>query len=155
MTGNNLVNDPRRTLQLCMEMEREMAEMYRDLARLHAADAALSNLWLKTAREEDNHAHQFDLALLYKDEIASVLLAPDEAEALLKVAREMRRRIAESPPSPEKSLRTAIELENRFTSYHMSAVATFQTTQLKRLFEAMMAADRDHSEALLAALAAR
>ena len=151
-TGTNVA---RRALQLCAEMEREMAGLYRDFAALHAGDAELAALWLKTAREEDNHAHQFDLALLLKEEIAAAALSPDEAQALLGVARELRRLNALNPPGPVKALRTAIELEERFGTYHVSTVATFGSPKMRELFESMMAADRDHAEALRAVLAAR
>ena len=142
----------RRTLQLCCELEREMGDLYRDFAGLHADDVELARLWLKTAREEDNHAKQFELALLYREEIAATSISPSEAGALLAAAREKRQGAVDSAPSPEQALRFAIELEERFASFHMTAVGIFKTPKLKGLFESMMAADRDHVGALEGAL---
>lgn len=144
-----------RVLQLCSEMEREMAELYRDFARLHARDADLARLWQKTASEEDNHASQFRLAQSYEGEIGATVVTSDQAQGLLNVAREMRRRCRENPPGPENALRIAIELEKRFDEYHASTIGAFRTPQTGRLFQAMRDADRSHSEALEAALAAR
>ena len=148
-------NDARRALRLCAEMEREMAELYRDLAAAHAEDPGLAQLWAKTAREEDNHAHQFELALLYDEKLGTVNVTSDTAKALVGVVQEMRRRLTESPPSPAKALRTAIELEERFAEFHMTTVTTFGTPGLRKLFEAMMAADREHVALLRAELAGR
>jgi hypothetical protein len=148
-------NDARRALKLCAEMEREMGELYRDLAAVHAEDPELSQLWAKTAREEDNHARQFELALLYDEKLGTVLITADTAKALVGVVQEMRRRLADTPPSPTKALRTVVELEDRFADFHMTTVTTFGTPGLRKLFEAMMAADRDHAAALRAELVSR
>jgi rubrerythrin len=123
MVEANTGNDARRALKLCAEMEREMGALYRDLAAAHAEDPELAQLWFKTAREEDNHARQFELA--------------------------------DTPPTPAKALRTAVELEDRFADFHMTTVTTFGTPGLRKLFEAMMAADRDHAAALRVELASR
>jgi len=148
-------NDARRALQLCAEMEREMGELYRDLVAAHADDPALARLWTKTANEEDNHAHQFELALRFGEDIGKVRVSADTVAALVGVVRDQRRRHAASPPSPADALRAAIDLEDRFAHFHMSTVADFRSPNLRKLFEAMMAADRAHSAALREALAAR
>jgi len=155
MADPNNGNDAQRALKLCAEMEREMGELYRDLATMHEGDEELSRLWAKTAREEDNHARQFELALLYDEKLGTVLVTAEKAKALVGVAQEMRRRLAESPPDPVKALRTVVELEQRFADFHMTTVTTFGTPGLRKLFEAMMAADREHASALRSALDAR
>jgi rubrerythrin len=155
MAEANKGNDARRALRLCAEMEREMGGLYRDLAAAHAADAGLAQLWLKTAHEEDNHARQFELALQYDEKLGTVLVTSETAKALVGVVQEMRWRLAEGHTSPAKALRTAIELEERFADFHMTTVTTFGTPGLRKLFEAMMAADRDHVAALRAELAGR
>ena len=155
MAEANKGNDARRALKLCAEMEREMGALYRDLAAAHAEDPELAQLWFKTAREEDNHARQFELALLYDEKLGTVLVTSETAKALVGVVPEMRWRLAEGQTSPVKALRTAIELEERFADFHMTTVTTFGTPGLRKLFEAMMAADRDHVAALRAELAGR
>jgi hypothetical protein len=136
-------------------MEREMGGLYRDLAAAHAGDRRLAQLWMKTAREEDNHAHQFELALRYDDQLGALLVGADAVAALVELIRERRRGFAGSPPSPVDALRAAVDLEDRFAHFHMSTVADFRSPNLRKLFEAMMAADRAHSAALREALAAR
>lgn len=148
-------NDARRALQLCAEMEREMGELYRDFAAAHARDPGLAQLWMKTAREEDNHANQFELALRYGEELGKVLVSADTVAALVETVREERCRHTGNPPSPTDALRAAVDLEDRFAHFHMSTITAFRSPNLRKLFEAMMAADREHSDALRGALAAR
>ena len=155
MPVTNKGNDARRALQLCAEMEREMGGLYRDLAAAHAGDRGLARLWMKTAREEDNHAHQFELALRYGDQLGALLVGAEAVAALVETVREERRRHAGTPPSPVDALRAAVDLEDRFAHFHMSTIADFRSPNLRKLFEAMMAADREHSDALRKALAAR
>jgi rubrerythrin len=155
MANSKEGNDTRRVLTLCAELERTTGGMYRDLAAAHAGDPQLARLWLKTAQEEDNHARQFELARMYGDQLGAVGVTAVTARALVDVAQEMRRRLATEARAPVAALRTAIELEERLADFHLTAITAFRSERLRKLFGAMMAADRGHVEALRAALAAR
>jgi len=138
-----------RFLECCKRFELKSAELYHHFERLFAGEEWFSELWKKTAHEEENHAQQFDLALRLKGvgmgrvktDVSKAMVGLQELEAFVE-------RALASKSTSERALRLAIRLEEQLVDVHMSSIIAFEDPKLKELFAAMMGYDRDHVSAL-------
>ena len=137
--------DTMAVLGMCAEIERKNMELYDLFAECFAADAEMAKLWHKVAREEENHANQFQLAAkLREGAIDSVTVDPWRAQNTLKVVQSIIDAVKLRPPTPEDALRSAIKLEEHLAGFHVECVACFEDKHCQKLFHAMMAVDDSH-----------
>ena len=136
-------------LDVCVAIELASARLYHTFATQHGGDADLAALWRKVAREEENHAAQFNLAKVGNAAMVTgttmTLHAMKAMKAKIDEAVTMART---SPLSPRAALSLAIELEDAMDRAHSVSALVFAQPSHKRLFEAMMAADHEHVESL-------
>ncbi len=136
-------------LRRCHDLEVLMEKVYRELAQQHADMPSLSALWLKTAAEERNHASQFSLAMsLGGDVVPSSTVDIQQVEDAFSSASALLRRVRSSRLLPREALEIAISLEERFAIFHADAAIAFSSSSHEKLFHAMMAADKQHVDAL-------
>ncbi len=138
--------DVLRILEICREIEECIAELYHYYADIFSDTPDISKLWEKTAREEENHANQFTLAItIYRQGIIqSVNTDLHFAENILDKLKSIYSTVKQSSPTIADALRSAIKLEERLAEYHMSSLAHFQDESYRKLFEAMMKNDQNH-----------
>jgi rubrerythrin len=140
-------------LTACRGLELAMAGLYEELASLHSHAPSMVRLWRKTAREELNHAAQFNLALdAMSDEIFASI---GDASSLVGIRRAIENTVEEfrlRRPSVREALVAAIDFEVLMNELHADQILVFHDPRCRRLFEAMMAADNGHVDSLRAAL---
>jgi rubrerythrin len=144
-----------RVLDLCRKIEEGAARLYHRLAYVHRADGAISALWTKTAREEENHARQVEMVLRQRGPVArAVNVDQTKAERALAMVHSLIDASDAAPPPVGQALEEAITLEGLLVQFHADYAVEFSEPSYQQLFRSMMAADRDHVAALAAALAA-
>jgi rubrerythrin len=141
-------DDSAQVCTLCAQLEHAMAEVYHLFAQAHRQWDDLYRLWKKTAREEENHARQFELAGRMVDDVEALRITGQQAAGLVAGMRQIIAEVTSDPPKPVAALEQAIRLEERLANFHLTGIASFSKPNARRLFEAMMAADRDHVAAL-------
>jgi len=140
-------------LEKCRKLEEIAADMYHFLARAHTSDPQISALWEKTAREEENHASQFSLAIRMKKGLSVEIKAEKmKVEEALKIAKSIAEGMKKDPPRIRKALEDVIMLEEIFSEFHLANTMYFPDESHKKLFQAMMSADKDHVGSLKTAL---
>jgi len=140
-------------LGVCRQVEAAAARLYHLYAKLHRDDAGMSSLWLKTAREEENHARQIEMVMRRHARISAVVRAdPEKAQKALTLLEETIAHSMLTTPPIRRALEEAITIENAFMQFHADYAVEFSDSSDQRLFSSMMAADRDHVGALQAAL---
>jgi rubrerythrin len=148
-----LSRDDRSLLETCERIELLAGRIYRVLAGVHAFDARLAGLWGKTAAEEDGHARQFKMApRMIESMVEGVNVARERAADAVRRLEQTLQRCQSLAPTPIGALREMIRLEDDLAQFHLSQAAAFTQEGYRRLFEAMLAADRDHVGALRSAL---
>ena len=137
-------------LEICRDVELSCAKLYRYFAEIFSSHQEMAELWRKTVREEENHARQFVLAIKLCDEqiIDTLSLDGSTAKNMLNVVKSMHDEARKNKPSILDSLRTAIKLEEDLALFHMTTAANFVAESHKKLFSAMMNADKNHVEEL-------
>ena len=138
------------TLELCEQIERCNAEIYRHFAKTFANMPEMAALWHKTALEEENHAHQFTLAikLQHLNVIKETNLDKVKANSFLAHVKSVYDGVLTTNPSKFYALVTAMNLEEKLAEFHANAVAVFVDDSFKNLFTAMMKADREHLDTI-------
>lgn len=132
-------------LQLCKEVEMLCYELYLLFADQFKSEPQAHALWSKTAAEELNHARQFDVAQrLGKGIEYSPNLPLTEVNQAREKLLEILRQCRVSPPSLKVALEGAIALEEELARFHMNYAVTIGDPSLRKMFESMMKADREH-----------
>lgn len=136
-------------LDTCRDIELVCADIYSCFADLFVGSPCCAALWEKTAKEEKNHAAQFELAMkMKKGMVTAVTMDQWKATNTLNVARSILAGVRQHPPTLEDALRSAIKLELHLAEFHMECVAVFRDETFHAMFKAMMAADDQHVKAL-------
>jgi rubrerythrin len=144
----------RAVLSGCRDMETAMADLYDLLAKIHAGVPYMAKLWSKTANEERNHAAQFTLALdIANGAVKAVRVDISTIERTVHAVHLLREEYLARPPTVEQALQAAITSEEALVDLHADKIPIFAEESHKRLFVAMMAADREHVGRLRRALA--
>ena len=132
-------------LDICCKVEENCADLYRYFALIYADSPQISDLWEKTATEEDSHAEHFRLASRLKGSgIQSLKSDIYNVSVLLKKIQTIFASVQKSPPPLKEALKFAIKLEESMADYHMNTIASFEDKDLERLFSSMMRNDKDH-----------
>ncbi|GFO55749.1 hypothetical protein GMSM_27560 [Geomonas sp. Red276] len=142
-------NSLRKLLQTCSDLEALAGELYRTLAKVHKDDDAAHALWLKTAREEDNHQLQFDLCLrLASNMVHGSSVSQEKADRAVALFKESIVNLRNSPPSVPAALKFAIRMETAMLEFHTAQALDFTSDQFLNMFKAMMNDDREHIKSL-------
>jgi len=140
-------------LDTCCEVESISADMYYFFAAHFREERRFSQLWIKTAMEEENHARQIVLA---KKMIESVSWISLDFWRSAYLARKMIQQIAtavqKSPPSLTDALTLALHCEKRMNHLHMQNAILLKENAGNSMFKAMLKEERDHLVMMEAAL---
>lgn len=140
-------------LDTCSEVETITAEMYYFFAAHFSAERELSQLWKKTAMEEENHARRVGLAKKMIESISWVNLdAWRSAYLARKLIRQIATAVQKSPPSATDALTLALHCEKRMHHLHMQNAILLKENAGNSMFKAMLQEDRGHIVMLEAAL---
>ena len=143
-------------LDRCAAFEHKCAQLYYYFESLFEGDAELAALWKKTAREEENHAKQFELAVrLQGTGMTEVRTDVSRGMDKLLELEKIVEKIMTVKHSGVEALALAIKLEEQMAKVHMSSIVVFGDRDLKNLFDAMMQSDVQHVSMLEDFLQAR
>jgi rubrerythrin len=134
---------------ICIEIEGLFAEIYHYYSDIFTDDITASQLWKKTAIEEESHQAQFKFARrLIKDINSQALVETSVADDIRNKLRRLLQHVKENPPDLVTALSRSIELEEKLVMLHASTVVIYEDPEVKRLFAAMLEFDQDHIQAL-------
>jgi rubrerythrin len=142
-----------RCLDACQEIEEIASQIYHYHADQFAGNDKISQLWRKTAREEENHALQVVLAKKIAKTVSGNSLDVCQTESARSLVRTLFEAIKRSPPRLEEAIRTAIQFEETLAQFHMDNALFFEDTGIAGLFKALMMHDQEHIQELESALA--
>ncbi|WP_281185127.1 hypothetical protein [Trichlorobacter lovleyi] len=132
-------------LEKCRSIELLSRDLYYCFADTYADSPEADYLWRKTAREEQNHADQFSLALkLHKGLRLSTGISLEKADRLIEQLTTGIEKVTNTPLPLIEALAFAVKLEHFLTELHLSCMAEFTDKSFSDLFKAMMSSDQDH-----------
>jgi rubrerythrin len=140
---------------VCAKIEGLCAELYHYYSVVYQDNEDVSQLWKKTALEEENHQKQFELAYRLRDEVDFDLQV--NLESANKICRKMWNlldHVRQHPPDIVTALTKAIEMEEHLASLHMENAVLFKDIMVQRLFQALQNYDQDHIKAMQHCLSA-
>jgi len=137
-------------LTACEEIENTVARIYHELSLCPAFDAQLRSIWVKMAREEEEHAMQFTFALRLGAAriIEGSRLPRERIRELLERARSLLESVRSVPLSEEEVIRISLHLEQDFLDVHISASAVFHEPDMHEMFKRLAKGDEAHVTAL-------
>lgn len=135
-------------LDCCFQIEKLSAGLYHFYADHFGADPQVAAVWRKTAREEENHAEQINLARKLPLAIEGLRVETAAAEEILGKMRQLVERVRQSPPPLREALASVIRLEERLAEFHVDNSLLFRDDAMRGLFAALMKHDHEHVETL-------
>lgn len=133
-------------LNRCAEIEEVLAQVYRELAAVYAADHALEAIWLNMADDESEHAREIHLAKrLLRDDLIVREQVPDaQIRKLLFRAHKILAKVRRSVLPVKEALRLSLHLEDEFRQVHVLCAVRFADSAVQKIFERLGRADREH-----------
>lgn len=132
-------------LEKCRDIELLSRDLYYVFAETYADSAEADSLWRKTAREEQNHADQFTLALKLRSGLhLRTGISLEKADSLIQKLQNTLAKVVHTPLTLLEALAFAVKLERFLAGLHLACMAEFSDESFSRLFNAMMSSDQDH-----------
>jgi len=151
MYENSMTLSEQTLLEKCREIELLCKELYDYFGQLYAGNDEVVCLWKKTADEEQNHAEQFSLAIRLKKSLScQVTVDSKQVDSIILQMKAVIGKVKLTPPDLQDALGYAIRLEKYLSDFHLACVVTFEDTNFKKLFNAMMNSDNEHIASLQA-----
>lgn len=134
---------------VCARIEGMCAELYHFYSDLFQESDEVSQLWKKTALEEENHKRQFELAArLCNDTDFEIEADFVKTNRIYHVLENLLAHVREHNPDVITALTKAIEMEEYLTDLHMENSVRFNDKSVGEMFQAMRDFDQEHVKSL-------
>jgi rubrerythrin len=135
--------------EVCAKIEGQCAELYHYYSALHHENEELSQIWKKTALEEENHQKQFELAFRLRDDVKFELKVElERAKNIYGKLSNLIEHVRQNPPDIVTALTRAIEMEESLADLHLDCSVNFHDESVSRIFQALKDYDQDHVKSL-------
>jgi rubrerythrin len=133
-------------LEVCRGIEGLCAELYHHYSSIYEDTPEISNLWKKTALEEENHQKQFELALRLWDVTEFEVLhdSMNLAYSIQFKLLELMNHIKSIKPDLLTAVTKAVEMEERLEKLHAHTSLIFKEESMQNLFTSLSKDDHDH-----------
>jgi len=140
----------RRFFQTCIDIEKTIGLIYRQLAQSVAYPAELSAIWWQLAQEEDQHARDLAFAARLPDD---GIFAPKshlllQLEQMLGVVRDVLQRTRKEALSEKDAVLLSLKLESEFLALHVTSAMEFKNASFAKMFAAIARGDEVHCRAI-------
>ncbi|MCK4535563.1 MAG: hypothetical protein KAT93_01035 [Desulfuromonadales bacterium] len=134
-------------LEICVDIERRVGAIYRELVRHPEANNELREIWQEMAEDEARHAERIQLVADRLDVagMTDVGLTAEQAQALLDRAAEIYDDVVEGRLSISDAVYASVELEDEFMKAHLNYSDTGGQPDLQTLFKFLAEEDRQHT----------
>ncbi|MDA8414225.1 MAG: hypothetical protein M0023_10625 [Desulfobacteraceae bacterium] len=134
---------------VCAKIEGLCATLYHYYSDLYKDDDDVSQLWKKTALEEENHQKQFELANRLRDDVGFDLKADLERTSRIhQKLVNLLDHVRQNPPDVVTALTKAIEMEESLSDLHLDSSVSFRDELISKMFQALREFDQDHVKSL-------
>jgi len=130
----------------CCKIELLASRIYQHFAAQIEFPDRLRSTFNLLARDEEDHARQFDLALELPGRLVGNVhrIAWERVAAGLELARSEFHDLHLRRYTPEDALRLALKLEKDFIRIHLDNAVYIPDERIRSLFEGLARADEDH-----------
>lgn len=137
-------------LEVCMGIEKLCADLYYYYSEIYQDIPDASELWRKTALEEENHQKQFELTsrLLSETEFDVPEESLKRAYAVQNKFLNFMDHVKLTKPDLLTAVSKAVEMEENIADLHVHTSLKFKDESMQKLFKSMSEADHDHVAAL-------
>jgi len=133
-------------LKVCMGIEDLCADLYYHYSELYKDIPEASQLWRKTALEEEDHRRQFEFALRLMHEIDFEISKDTLKRAFMIQCKllKLKDHIKDTKIELVTAITKALEMEESLADLHAHTSLTFKDESIQRLFKSLSEADHGH-----------
>ena len=146
MSEMTVMMSKRNFLEVCMGIEKLCADLYHHYSEIYEDIPEASQLWKKTALEEENHRRQFELALRLVNE-TEFEVSKDGLKRAYSIQYKLlnlMEHIKDNKPDLLTAVTKALEMESKLADLHVHTSLHFKDESMQKLFNTLSEADRDH-----------
>lgn len=138
--------DMRKFLNTCVAIEKTIAAIYREFAATIPDDKELQDIWMKLAKEEDQHAMDISFAarLPHEDVFKVKNLTQSRVDQLLDATKKMLDKAKSSKLSAKAAAKISLKLEEEFLAVHIAASVEFETDNMQKMFTSISLSEKEH-----------
>jgi len=145
MINNSKEDDVLLFLNVCSRIEGLSAELYHYYSELFQEDEESSQLWKKTALEEENHQKLFELAIRLRNECEIEIVTDyNKACRVYEKLTALLSYVRKTPPDIFLAITKAIEMEVALADLHIDSSTKFKDIQIKNMFITLQSQDQEH-----------
>lgn len=141
-------------LDACEQIERVAADLYHFYADHFVSDREISQLFRKTALEEENHVRMVQMAKRMVDQIRGVNVDTRLGQAAATFITNHFEDVKKFPPALDQALQSSIRFEDKMSIFHSDNALLFTSNEVREIFTSLMKNDQEHVESLQRALSA-
>ncbi len=140
----------RQFFNTCINIEKTIGAIYRHFAEALDCDSSLQEIWLKMAKDEDQHALDLGFAarLAKNDGFLPKPHIMTKVERMNQYVTESLNRAKEGYFTQESAVELSLKLENEYLAIHITAAVDFENDSMRRMFAAMVRGDEEHCRAI-------
>ena len=138
--------DMRKFLNTCVAIEENIAAIYREFAATISDDEELQDIWMKLAKEEDQHAMDISFAARLPHEGVCIVkkLTQSRVDQLLDATKKMLDKAKASKLSAKAAAKITLKLEQDFLAIHIAASVEFETDNMQKMFQSISLSEEEH-----------
>ena len=133
-------------LEVCMGIEGLCADLYHCYSKMYDDVPEASDLWKKTALEEENHQKQFALAFRLMKE-AEFEVPKDSLKRAYVIHHKLLNlidHVKNNKPDLLSAVSKAVEMEGKLADLHVHTALNFKEESMQKLFKSLSEADCGH-----------
>jgi len=142
----NNKTDIRKFLNTCVAIEKTIAVIYRQFAATIPDDEELKAIWIKLAKEEDQHAMDISFAtrLPHEGHFKVKDLSQSRVDQLLDSTMEILDKAKSSKLATMVAANITLKLEQEFLAVHIAASVEFETENMRQMFQSISQSEEEH-----------
>ncbi|MCW8860428.1 MAG: hypothetical protein OQK97_12105 [Deltaproteobacteria bacterium] len=131
-------------------IEKTIAAIYRRFVETIPCDGELKAIWMRMAKDEDQHAMEINFAARLPHEgISKVKEMP---QARLEQLFDFTKRILDQARTSTIPVKTAVDLtlklEEEFLAVHIASSVAFETETMRKMFQSIGQSEEEHCRAI-------
>ncbi|SDZ96390.1 Rubrerythrin [Desulfuromusa kysingii] len=138
--------DMRKFLNTCVAIEKSIASIYRQFAATIPEDEELQAIWIKLAKEEDQHAMDISFAARLPHEGVYQVknLTQSRVDQLLTITKDVLNKAKLTNLSAQAAANITLKLEQEFLDVHIAASVEFETASMQKMFQSISKNEEEH-----------
>ena len=140
----------RKFLTTCAAIEKTIADIYRRFVDTVPCNGELKAIWLRMAKEEDQHAMEINFAARLPPE--GLFKVKEMTQARVEELYDFTKKVLDQARTSTLPAKTAVDytlkLEEEFLAVHIASAVEFEEKSMSKMFQSIAQSEEEHCRAI-------